>query len=59
MLPEAWVAHTQSAKQPPALPIKPVKTDLYEIEGDGGNVAMYVTGEGVIMVDGKYEQDYD
>ena len=56
----AWVAYTQNnGKQPPALTIKPVKTDLYEIEGDGGNVAVYVTGEGVIMVDDKYEQDYE
>ncbi len=59
LLAGAWVAHTQNTKQPPALTIKPVKTDLYEIEGDGGNVAVYVTGEGVIMVDDKYEQDYD
>ncbi|HEY6342586.1 MAG TPA: hypothetical protein VIY49_13920 [Bryobacteraceae bacterium] len=36
-----------------------VKDDPYEIEGDGGNVAVYVTNEGVILVDDKYEQDYD
>src|SRR5450759_3420345 len=33
--------------------------DLYMIEGDGGNVAVYVTSEGVILVDDKYEQDHD
>ena len=56
----AWVAYTQNnTKAPPELTINKVKDDLYEIEGDGGNVAVYVTGEGVIMVDDKYEQDYD
>jgi glyoxylase-like metal-dependent hydrolase (beta-lactamase superfamily II) len=29
------------------------------IEGDGGNVAMYVTSEGVILVDDKFEQDHE
>jgi glyoxylase-like metal-dependent hydrolase (beta-lactamase superfamily II) len=36
-----------------------LQDDLYEIEGDGGNVAVYVTGEGVILVDDKFEQDYE
>ena len=60
-----WFAYTEkaytqnNAKQPPALKLNTVKPDLYEIEGDGGNVAVYVTGDGVIMVDDKYEQDYD
>lgn len=56
----AWVAFTQNnAKQPPELKINKVFDDLYEIEGDGGNVAVYITNEGVIMVDDKYEQDHD
>lgn len=60
LLAGAWLAYSQNnAKQPPALTINKVKDDLYEIEGDGGNVAVYVTGEGVIMVDDKYEADYD
>jgi glyoxylase-like metal-dependent hydrolase (beta-lactamase superfamily II) len=41
------------------LTISKVKDGLYQIVGDGGNVAVYVTGEGVILVDDKYEQDYD
>jgi glyoxylase-like metal-dependent hydrolase (beta-lactamase superfamily II) len=56
----AWVAYTQNnSKQPPELKINKVFDDLYEIEGDGGNVAVYITNEGVIMVDDKYEQDHD
>jgi glyoxylase-like metal-dependent hydrolase (beta-lactamase superfamily II) len=56
----AWVAYTQNqGKQPPQLTLNKIKDDLYEIEGDGGNVALLITNEGVIMVDDKYEQDYD
>jgi cyclase len=54
-----WVAYTQTKGGPPELKINKVKDDLFEIEGDGGNVAVYVTNEGVILVDDKYEQDYD
>jgi cyclase len=55
-----WIAYTQTqGKQPPKLTLNKVKDDLYEIVGDGGNVAVYVTGEGVILVDDKYEQDFE
>jgi cyclase len=55
-----WIAYTQNqVSQPPQLTLNKVKDDLYEIEGDGGNVAMYVTGEGVILVDDKYDQDHE
>src|ERR1700677_3462032 len=60
MLLIAAVAYTQNqAKQPPELKINKVKDDLYEIEGDGGNVAVYITNEGVILVDDKFEQDHE
>lgn len=55
-----WIAYTQNQpKQAPELKINKVTDDLYEIEGDGGNVAVYITNEGVILVDDKYEQDHD
>jgi len=55
-----WIAYTQNQpKQPPELKINKVTDDLYVIEGDGGNVAVYITDEGVILVDDKYEQDHD
>src|SRR5690349_19681859 len=59
LLAGCWIAYTQSQTPPPALTINKVKDDLYEIEGDGGNVAVYVTGEGVILVDDKFDQDHD
>jgi glyoxylase-like metal-dependent hydrolase (beta-lactamase superfamily II) len=55
----AWVAYTQNQGQPPQLTLNKVHDDLYEIEGDGGNVAVLVTSEGVILVDDKFEQDHD
>ncbi|HTA42183.1 MAG TPA: MBL fold metallo-hydrolase [Bryobacteraceae bacterium] len=54
-----WVAYTQNQNQPAQLKVNKVHDDLYEIEGDGGNVAVLVTNEGVILVDDKYERDHD
>jgi glyoxylase-like metal-dependent hydrolase (beta-lactamase superfamily II) len=54
-----WIAYTQNqGGAPPQLTLNKVKDDLYEIEGDGGNVAVYLTDEGVILVDDKFEQDH-
>jgi glyoxylase-like metal-dependent hydrolase (beta-lactamase superfamily II) len=56
----AWVAYTQNQNQQPApLTMNKVKDDLYEIEGDGGNVAVLVTNEGVLLIDDKFDQDHD
>jgi cyclase len=54
-----WIAYTQNQKAPAKLTLNKVKEDLYEIEGDGGNVAVYVTSQGVILIDDKFEQDHD
>ena len=54
----SWAAYTQNPPAAGQLTVNKVKDDLYEIVGDGGNVAVYVTGEGVIMIDDKFEQDY-
>ena len=43
----------------PALEIAKVKDDLYNIVGNGGNVAVLVTNEGVLLIDDKFEQDHD
>ena len=52
-----WFAWTQT--QPPQLSLNKVKDNLYEIEGDGGNVAALITNEGVLLVDDKFGQDHD
>src|SRR5580700_6165212 len=55
----AWIGYTQNQAQPGKLTINKIHDDLYEIEGDGGNVAVLVTNEGIILVDDKFEQDHD
>ena len=54
----AWVASTQSARPPGPLRIEKVKGDLYMISGEGGNVAVYVTGEGVVLVDDMFDRNH-
>lgn len=64
MLGLAWVAYTQT-QAPAPLSVKQIKDDLYVIEGtsngssDAGNVTIYVTGEGVILVDDRFDRDYN
>jgi cyclase len=53
----AWVAYTQTPSAPPNR-IEKLKDDLYVIIGNGGNVAVYVTNEGVILIDDKFEPDF-
>jgi glyoxylase-like metal-dependent hydrolase (beta-lactamase superfamily II) len=50
------------AGQPPPRPplgIEKVADNLYVIMGSGGNVGVLVTDEGVVLVDAKFEQDYE
>jgi len=54
-----WIAFTQNPGGPPQLKINKITADLYEIEGDGGNVAVYITNEGLILVDDKFDRDHD
>jgi len=54
-----WIAYTQNPAAPPQLKINKITNDLYEIEGDGGNVAVYITNEGLILVDDKFDRDHD
>src|SRR5712672_515967 len=65
----AWTAYTfqgkgaakgKQEKQPPApLNLIKVADDLFMIEGSGGNVAIYTTDEGAILVDDKFDQNFD
>lgn len=54
----AWLARTQAPQQSAQLTLEKVKDNLYVIIGDGGNVAVYVTGDGVILVDDKFDRNY-
>jgi glyoxylase-like metal-dependent hydrolase (beta-lactamase superfamily II) len=50
-------AYTQNPAPRP-LRTQKVKDNLYMISGDGGNVAVLVTNEGVALVDDMYERNY-
>jgi cyclase len=59
LLAGSWIAYPQNpGTRQASNHINKVKEDLYEIEGDGGNVAVYITEEGVILVDDKFDYDY-
>jgi cyclase len=50
--------YTQDQKPPGALRTDPVKDGLFMISGEGGNVAAYVTSEGVILVDDMFDRNH-
>ena len=57
------VAHLRAQGKPNAVVERPatiqqLKPDLYFVAGTGGNVAAYVTSEGVILIDDMYERNY-
>src|SRR5215470_1462793 len=52
-----YAAYTQNPAPRP-LHTEKVKDNLYMISGDGGNVAVLVTNEGVALVDDMYERDH-
>jgi glyoxylase-like metal-dependent hydrolase (beta-lactamase superfamily II) len=57
------IAHLRAQGKPNAVVDRPatiqqLKPDLYFVAGTGGNVAAYVTSEGVILVDDMYERNY-
>jgi glyoxylase-like metal-dependent hydrolase (beta-lactamase superfamily II) len=49
----------QQPKARPPLGIEKVADDLHVIIGSGGNVGVLVTDEGVVLVDAKFEPDFD
>jgi glyoxylase-like metal-dependent hydrolase (beta-lactamase superfamily II) len=57
-----WIAWTQSQQTPAPLALQKIKDDLYVIALSkgvgGGNVAVYLTDDGVILVDDMFDRDY-
>ena len=51
-----WFVWSQAQPRPP-LTIEKVTDNLYVIVGNGGNVAVMPTSEGVVLVDDKFAQD--
>jgi cyclase len=54
----AGVAVAQTPPAPPMV-VDKVTSDLHVIRGEGGNMTVYVTDEGVVLVDDKFERNYD
>src|SRR5690242_19158636 len=54
-----WIVARQTTKPPGPLKTERVKGDLYMISGEGGNVALYTTSEGVILVDDMFDRNHD
>jgi cyclase len=52
-----WVVWTQAPR--PTFRAEKVKGDVYMISGAGGNVAAYVTSDGVVLVDDMYDRNHD
>src|SRR3954465_4957129 len=55
----SWAVHTQTARPARPLTTTRVKDNLYMIAGDGGNVAMLVTTDGVVLVDDMFYRNHD
>ena len=58
-LQSAWVLYSQTAKPPGPLKTARVTGDLHMVSGEGGNVALYVTGEGVVLVDDMFDRNHE
>jgi glyoxylase-like metal-dependent hydrolase (beta-lactamase superfamily II) len=54
----AWAVYSQTAKTPGPLRTERVKGDLHMVSGEGGNVAVYVTDEGVVLVDDMFDRNH-
>lgn len=61
LLAPAAAGFVQAQGLKPAAPvaIEPVKEGLYLLTGEGGNVAAYVTGDGVILVDNMFDRNHE
>lgn len=58
-MPAAGVVKAQIAKPAAPVDIERVKENLYMLSGEGGNVAAFVTGEGVILVDDMFDRSHE
>ena len=55
----SWVVYSQTARAPRPVSAQKIKENLYLLSGEGGNVAMLVTSEGVVLVDDMFYRNHD
>jgi glyoxylase-like metal-dependent hydrolase (beta-lactamase superfamily II) len=58
VLQSAWALTSQAQKPPGPLRIERVRGGLHLLSGEGGNVAVYVTDEGVVLVDDMFHRNH-
>ena len=56
---EAAAQGRGQAPPPPPLTVQKVRDDFYVIGGEGSNISVYITDEGLVLVDDKFERNYD
>src|SRR5262245_18262012 len=44
---------------PPPTVVDKIADDMYVVRGEGGNSSVYLTDEGIILVDTKFERNHD
>jgi cyclase len=49
----------QNAPPPPPTVVDKVATDLYVVRSEGSNTSVYITDDGVILVDTKFERNHN
>jgi glyoxylase-like metal-dependent hydrolase (beta-lactamase superfamily II) len=55
----AWAAVSQTPKRPGPLRVQDVRGSLHMIAGEGGNIAVDVTGDGVLLVDDMFDRNHE
>jgi len=53
-----WIAAAQTPKPPGPLRIEKIRENLHMISGEGGNIAVYTTAEGVVLVDDMFDRNH-
>ena len=52
-------AQNPQAPPPPPMTVDKIANDFYVVRGEGGNTSVYLTDEGIILVDPKFERNHD
>jgi cyclase len=55
----SWLEGQNAPPQPLPSKLEKIANDLYVIRGEGGNTTVYLTDEGVVLVDVKFDRNFD
>jgi cyclase len=54
----APAGQAQAPPPPPPMTVDKVADDFYVIRGEGGNTSVYITDDGIVLVDPKFERNH-